>query len=30
LQYDTVLSTANLNLVGGYLSTKYGLTWTGL
>jgi hypothetical protein len=30
LQYDSVLSTANLNLVGGYLATKYGLTWTGL
>ncbi len=26
--YDTALSTANLNNVGNYLETKYGLTWT--
>jgi hypothetical protein len=30
LQYDTVLSTADLNNVGEYLADKYGLTWTGL
>jgi hypothetical protein len=30
MQYDSVLSTTNLNNVGNYLKAKYGLTWTGL
>lgn len=28
IKYDSVLSTANLNNVGGYLGTKWNITWS--
>ncbi len=28
--YDSALSSSNLNLVGNYLATKYGLSWTNI
>lgn len=28
IKYDSVLSAANMNVVGNYLETKYGVTWT--
>lgn len=30
IKYDSVLSTADMNRVGNYLETKYGVTWTDI
>jgi hypothetical protein len=30
MMYDTVLSATQLNVIGRYLASKWGLTWTGI